>query len=220
MGHYFLKRVIREPFSGISHFLGAAFSVLGLVLLILSAHGHPWRVVSFSIYGATMILLYTSSGLYHSIKTTPRAEYEFMRIDHMNIFLLIAGSCTPVCLVPLRGPWGWSLFGVEWGIALFGVATTYAWNNRPHWVRVAMYIIMGWIVLATIVPLNHAMVNGGMSWLVAGGLFYTVGAVIYAKDKPNLWPGKFSAHDLWHVFVLAGSLCHYIFMLAYIARLN
>lgn len=167
-----------------------------------------------------MILLYTSSGLYHSIKTNPRAEYEFMRIDHLNIFLLIAGSCTPISLVALRGPWGWSLFGVEWGIALFGVATTYLWRNRPHWVRLALYIIMGWLVAVTIVPLSHSIMLGGMVWLVAGGLFYTVGAVVYAKDKPNLWPGKFSAHDLWHMFVLAGSLCHYIVIFHYVARLN
>jgi hemolysin III len=215
----FLKRYIREPFCGLSHFIGAGLSVLGLVLLLIAAHGRPWHTVSYSIYGLTLISLYTSSGLYHSLKVSPRAEFEFMRVDHLNIFLLIAGSCTPVCLVPLRGPWGWSLFGIEWGIAVLGISSTYLWKNRPHWVRITLYIIMGWLVAGTLSPLRASVPEAGLLWLVSGGLFYTVGAAVFALDRPHLWPGKFSAHDLWHVFVLAGSACHFYFIYHFISAI-
>lgn len=213
-----MRKYIREPFCGLSHFGGAAISVVGLVLLLIAAHGRPWHTVSYAVYGVTLIALYTSSGLYHSLKLSERGEYNMMRMDHMNIFLLIAGSWTPICLIALRGAWGWSMFGVQWGLAIFGIITTYVWHSRPHWVRVALYIIMGWLALAAIGQLKAALPSAGFNWLVAGGVVYTLGAVVYATDKPHLWPG-FSAHDLWHIFVLGGSICHFILVFVFLSRM-
>ena len=208
---------IREPFSSLSHSAGAGFSIAALVILLIVARGRPWHTAAFAIYGATLILLYTASALYHSIHASPSNEARLQRFDHIAIFLLIAGTYTPLCLVTLRGAWGWSLLGIEYGLALIGIACSLFWRSAPDWVRVVIYICMGWLVIVAFVPVRHLLPPGGIAWLVAGGLFYTFGTVIFATDRPHLWPGKFSAHDLWHIFVLGGSTCHFILMLCYVA---
>ncbi len=206
-------RGIREPFCALSHLTGAALGVVGLIALLMVADG-PWRIVSYSIYGACLILLYSISGIYHWVR---RGSSFFQRLDHASIYLLIAGTYVPVCLVSLRGPWGWALFGIETGLAAFGVVIAVGWRSQPDWLRVALYIIMGWLALIAIAPLNHALPAPAVRLLVIGGLIYTAGAVIFSLDRPHLWPGRFSAHDLWHLFVLGGSACHFAAILLYIA---
>lgn len=208
---------IREPFNGLSHFLGVGLSIAGLVALILLARGKPWHVSGFSIYGASLILLYLASTLHHSLPVSPRRVQQLLALDQVAIYLLIAGTYTPLCLVTLRGPWGWSLFGVVWGLALFGMAARVFWRSAPQWLPVLLYLVMGWLVVVAMHPILKALPAPGLAWLAAGGIVYTIGAAIYATERPRLWPGRFGAHELWHVFVLAGSACHFVLMAQFIA---
>jgi len=208
---------IREPFCGFSHGLGVLLSIAALVALLILAHGKLWQTISFAVFGVSLIVLYTASTLYHSLWVKPQQIIKLMRFDHVAIFLLIAGTYAPVCLVSLRGAWGWSLFGVEYGLAVIGIVCSLVWKGFPDWARIAIYVIMGWLIMIAIVPASHVLGPAGIAWLFAGGAAYSIGTVVFATDKPHLWPGKFSAHDLWHIFVLVGSACHFILMACVIA---
>lgn len=208
---------IREPFCGLSHGLGIVLSIIGAITLLVVSRGRPWHTASFAIYGATLIALYTSSTLYHSLDVPPRQEDKLMRLDHSAIYGLIAGSYTPICLVALRGAWGWGLLLFVYALAAVGITTTLRWKSAPDWLRVALYVLMGWASIVAFGPLRTALSPQGFAWLVGGGLVYSVGTVIFALDRPHLWPGKFSAHDLWHLFVLGGSACHFVVMLRFVA---
>jgi hemolysin III len=208
---------LREPFSGLSHLGGAALGVAALVVLLALARGKPWHVSGFAIYGATLIVLYTASALYHLLPVSERNVERLRIFDHVGIYLLIAGTYTPICLVPLRGGWGWSLFGVVWGLALFGSVCEIAWRRAPRWLGLALYLTMGWMAVIALGPLMQALSSAGLLWLLAGGLIYSMGAVVYAIERPRLWPGVFGSHDLWHLFVLGGSACHFVLMLRFVA---
>ena len=208
---------IREPFCGLSHGIGAALSVAALVVLLVLAHGKLWQTISFAVFGVSLIVLYTASTLYHSLWVKPKQILALMRFDHIAIFLLIAGTYAPVCLVSLRGAWGWSLFGVEYGLAVIGIVCSLVWKGFPDWARIGIYILMGWLIMVAIVPAIHVLGPTGLAWLFGGGAAYSIGTVVFAADRPHLWPGKFSAHDLWHIFVLAGSACHFVLMAVVIA---
>ena len=210
-------RRIKEPFCGVSHGIGILLSVAALIWLLVLAQGRFWHTLGFAIYGASLIALYTASTLYHSIDVSPRVTEKLMRFDFCAIYLLIAGSYTPVCLISLRGVWGWSLFGAVWTLAIIGIAAILLWKGAPDWLRILLYVVMGWMVLLAFVPLQAAITPAGVQWLVAGGVIYSIGTVIFAIDKPHLWPGKFSAHDLWHLFVLGGSVCHFVVMARFVA---
>jgi hemolysin III len=209
--------VPKEPFSCYSHLLGALLSIVGLVALIAQSVGNPWHVVGFAVYGASLILLYSASTIYHWLVLSPRGDDLLQRFDHAAIFVLIAGSYTPVCLVTLRGGWGWSLFGVVWGVALAGVTLKLFFEHIPRWSTTALYIGMGWIAIVAVVPLVRSVNLGGVMWLLAGGVLYTVGALIYAVRRPDPFPDVFGFHEVFHLFVLAGSVVHFAFMMRYVA---
>jgi len=206
---------LKDPFSGISHLVGAFLSIAALSVLVTLAalQATAWHVVSFSIYGASMILLYTASALYHLLPLSPKGEKVLRILDHVMIFMLIAGTYTPVCLVPLRGGWGWSIFGVVWGLAFAGIFVSTFWIHAPRWVSTGIYLLMGWVCIVAIYPIIKSLTMEGLAWLVAGGLFYSGGAVVYALKKPNPKPGVFGFHEIWHLFVMAGSFCHFMVML-------
>jgi hemolysin III len=210
-------RWIREPFNGLSHGFGAALSIAGLCVLLAAAWGKPWHVTGFVIYGASLILLYAASTLYHSLPVSPRRIGQLLVFDQVAIYLLIAGTYTPVCLVTLRGPWGWSLFGVAWGLALVGIVLRVAWRSAPAWLPWVFYLVMGWISLVALGPLCRSLPPVALMWLFLGGAIYTVGAILLFSRRPRLWPGVFSFHELWHLFVLGGSTCHFILMLQFVA---
>ena len=195
----------------LTHGLGAAFSVAGLVLLVVySAHyGDAWHVVSTAIFGATLVLLYTSSTLYHSFRSE-RLKVRLQKFDHAAIFLLIAGSYTPFLIVTLRGPWGWSLFGVVWGLALIGVVLKFWFAGRFNLVSTIIYVGLGWIVLIALKPLMAALPSAGLLLLFAGGICYTGGAAFY------LWERLPYHHAIWHLWVLGGSVCHWAAVFFYI----
>jgi hemolysin III len=199
-----------EIANSITHGVGGLLAIAGLVVLTTFAalKGSAWHVVACSIFGATMVLLYTISTLYHGIQP-PRAKAVFRVLDHSAIFLLIAGTYTPFTLINLRGPWGWSLFGVIWGLALLGVVFQIGLLRRPV-VSVLLYIAMGWTVLVAMKPLIATVPPGGIVLLVSGGLAYTLGVVLYA------WRGLPYGHAMWHVFVLAGSVLHFFAILFYV----
>lgn len=200
-----------EKLNAWTHLVGTVLALTGTALIIVLAAlgGDPWKVVSVSIYGATLIILYSASTLYHSVQG--RAKAVLRKFDHHSIYLLIAGSYTPFCLVSLRGPWGWSLFGVVWGLALLGMVQELRPKNGARLVSMLIYIVMGWAALVALVPLKSALGAAGFAWLAAGGLVYTIGIVFYALDARLR-----HAHGIWHVFVLAGSAVHYFAILFYV----
>jgi hemolysin III len=202
-----------ERLNSYTHLLGAVAAAAGLAVLVVLAaqQGDAWKLVSFSIYGASLFLLYFFSTLYHS--TRGRAKSIFQVFDHNAIYLLIAGSYTPFTLVTLRGAWGWTLFGLIWGLAVLGMVVDSLHNkNARRILPITIYIVMGWLVLIAFKPLLAALPYAGVLWLVAGGLFYTLGIVFYALDKKLR-----HAHGIWHLFVLAGSISHYLAVLLYVA---
>jgi len=197
---------------------GALASIVGLTLLVVFAaiKADAWHVVSFSIFGITMILMYTSSFLYHAVNASDRVLTIFRKVDHVMIFMLIAGSYTPICLVPLRGPWGWSIFGTVWGIALIGTGLKIWVPGVPRWISTGIYLIMGWMCVIAIYPLVKNLSAAGLFWLGLGGVFYSIGAVVYALKKPNPFPGLFGFHEIWHLFVMSGSICHFWLVFKYL----
>ena len=213
-----LSKRLREPVSGLTHLAGAALALVALAVMVSAAatQATAWHVVSFSIYGTSLVLLYLASSLYHLLPLSPEGVRKLRRLDHMAIFLLIAGSYTPFCLVPLRGPWGWSMFGVVWGLAAAGIVLKILWLQAPRWVTAGIYLGMGWVVIIAVHPLVQALPRGGMFWMAAGGLCYSGGAVIYATRRPDPWPGVFGFHEIWHLWVMAGSACHFWAIFHYI----
>lgn len=203
---------LKDPVSALTHLAGALLSVVGLVVLMMRALsiGTVWHLVSYATFGISLILLYTASTVYHSLRVSERTTLALRKLDHMMIFLLIAGTYTPFTLVPLRGPWGWWLFGIIWGCAAVGIAVKMLWMGAPRWVSTAFYVAMGWAVVVAAYPLTRAMGGASLLWLAAGGVAYTVGAVFYATKWPNPWPGKFGFHETWHLMVMAGSAAHFV----------
>ena len=201
-----------ERFNSISHLAGAALALAGTAVLVVSAAqvGDPWKIVSFSIYGAMLVAMYVFSTLYHSVRG--RAKNVLRKFDHCAIYLLIAGSYTPFALVSLRGPWGWSLLGSVWTLAVLGIAQEVWLAKGARVLSLIIYVVMGWLALVAISPLWLALEPAGFAWLVTGGALYTVGMLFYAAD------GKFRhGHGVWHLFVLGGSACHFFTVLLHVA---
>jgi hemolysin III len=197
--------------NSVTHGIGAVLSIAALVLLVVfaSLSGDTWRIVSFSIYGTTLFILYLSSTLYHSF-TNEKAKHFFNILDHSSIFLLIAGTYTPITLVPLRGPWGWTLFGLIWTMAIGGIITKIFLIGRYKMLSVALYIVMGWLALIAIKPMLEIVPRGFLIWLLIGGICYTFGVIFYAIKKVPYF------HFIWHLFVLGGSISHFFGILFYL----
>ena len=200
-----------ERFNSISHLVGAGLAVTGSIVLITIAArlGDPWKIVSFSIYGAMLVALYVFSTVYHSVRG--RAKDILRKLDHCAIYMLIAGTYTPFALVSLRGTWGWWLLGIVWSLALIGIAQELWLGNRTRVLSLVLYVLMGWLALVAVVPLWHALTPPGFAWLLAGGALYTGGLVFYATDH-RLRHG----HGVWHLFVVGGSGCHFYTILSYV----
>jgi hemolysin III len=207
---------IREPVNGATHFIGFLLAGVGTVLLLRMAQG-PNELVAFGVYGATLILLFGASTLYHTLTVPDRPGRALRTLDHIAMYFLIAGTYTPVALVTLRGPLGWTLLAAVWLIAIAGIPFKLFFLDAPVWLSTGTYLAMGYLALVAVVPIARAVSFRGLAWLIAGGLAYTVGAVIYARQHPDPFPGRFGHHEIWHVLVLAGSGCHFAFMLYHVA---
>ncbi len=207
---------IREPVNGVSHLVGLLMAGAGTILLLQLARD-PGQLVAFAIYGATLILLYGASTLYHTLPLTERPLRALRTLDHIAIYFLIAGTYTPVALITLDGALGWTILGTVWLIALAGIPFKLFFLDAPVWLSTATYLGMGYLALVAVVPIARAVSLGGLAWLIAGGIAYTIGAIIYARRRPDPFPGRFGHHEIWHLLVLAGSACHYAFMIYYVA---
>lgn len=193
-----------EIFNSITHGLGATLSIAALVLLIVfsTIKGTAWHIVSFTIYGTTLVILYLESTLYHSL-TNKRAKRLFRKFDHMSIFILIAGTYTPYCLTILRGYLGWTIFGVVWGCTILGIILKAFFTGKRDVLSTILYILMGWLIIIAIRPIYLLMPFRGFMFLVLGGVLYTLGTLFYFRDKMNF------NHGIWHLFVMAGSIFHF-----------
>jgi hemolysin III len=202
---------LEEKINIVSHVAGLVFGCVALVLLVTRAslHGNAWHVVSFSIFGASLIFLYAASAVYHSAKN-PVLRNRLRVVDHASIYALIAGTYTPFALVTLNGPTGWVIFGITWGLALSGIILKLFFTGKYHLVSTLMYVFMGWIIIFAIKPLINNLSSEGLFWLFAGGMAYTIGAILYSIKKI-----KFN-HAIFHVFVLIGSASHFVSVYFYI----
>ena len=217
-----MQITIREPGSAITHFIAMMMAVFAATpLLIKAALSSDGKItlLALGIFCISMILLYGASATYHSLNISGKALRIFRKIDHMMIFVLIAGSYTPVCLIILGGKLGYTLLSVVWGIALFGMILKACWVTCPKWFSSIIYIAMGWICLGVFGTLWNVLPHAAFGWLLAGGIIYTIGGVIYAL-KLSIFNGKhkfFGSHEIFHLFVMGGSICHFIFMYLYVA---
>ena len=215
-----MQITIREPGSAITHFIGMMLAVFAAMPLLAKAGmtGNSADVTAMMIFALSMVSLYGASTLYHSINVTGRVLKIFKKLDHMMIFVLIAGSYTPVCMIVLGGESGYKLLAAVWGIALAGILIKAFWVTCPKWFSSVIYIAMGWVCVFVFGELLATLPRAAFLWLLTGGLFYTVGGVIYALKCPifNLKHKWFGSHEIFHVFVMLGSACHFIFMYHYV----
>jgi hemolysin III len=208
----------KDPVSGLTHLGGAIFSIVGLVVLIRYAErfGTVKHIVAFAIFGVALILLYTASALYHLLDVPEKISTLLRRIDHMMIYVLIAGTYTPVCVIGLTGDWGLSMLVTVWALAAAGIIMTVVWFGAPRWLTTAVYLLMGWLVVFAFYPLIYALPVGAITWLAIGGLLYTVGAVVYGCKWPKINGQWFGFHEIFHLFVIAGSMGHFWLMYKYL----
>ena len=205
------KKYLREPVNGITHLAGGLLASVGLGVLLATAAraGRVDQLVAFGIFGFSLISMYTASALYHLLPLSPAGVARLRRVDHMSIFVLIAGTYTPFCLLALEGAWQAGLLALIWSLALCGILLKLLWMDAPRWLSVVLYLGMGWVALVAAPALFRAVPIGGMAWVLAGALAYTTGALVYGFKRPNPVPGVFGFHELWHLFVMAGSACHF-----------
>lgn len=215
-----MKNIFRDPVSGLTHLFGALASLIGLIILIIYElnipNSTPLGLVAVIMFGISLILLYTASSVYHLVKSSDKVIKILRKLDHSMIFVLIAGTYTPVCLISLNGKLRWIMFISIWALAVIGVSFKMIWFNCPRWLSTLFYVFMGWIAVFLISPISKAININGIVWLILGGVFYTVGAVIYGTKWPKINSKVFGFHEIFHLFVLAGSFCHYFMVFKYV----
>jgi hemolysin III len=213
--------MLREPANALTHLAGSLLSLIALVVLVHIGlgTGSSRALLSLSIYGLSQLALYTASTLYHGLRLAPVAMEWLLRLDCILVFVFIAGTYTPVCLIALHQGWRWGLLGVVWGVALGGLVLKLVWLHAPIWLSTTLYIAMGWVALAAIPALVQAVPGAGIGWFVAGGVIYTIGALIFVFDRPWPHPGAFEAHAIWHLCVVGGSGCCFWAIIRYVVPL-
>jgi len=211
---------MREPVNGLTHLFAAIVALIGLVILIILGWGDPGRVLSLAVYGVSLVLLFSASASYHLINASPQAAQRLRKFDHSAIYLLIAGTYTPICFNMFDGFWKWGMLGIVWGLALAGIAVKLFFIKAPRGLTAGVYIIMGWLCIFGFQEILAALPPGALAWLLAGGIVFTLGAVVYVTKFPNFVPGKFGFHEVWHIFVILGALAHFIMIAVYVAPLN
>lgn len=214
----------KDPGSAITHFIGMLMALFAATPLLIKAAGEPDRVhiISLSIFIISMILLYGASATYHSLDLSEKSNRILRKLDHMMIFVLIAGSYTPICLIVLGGRSGWTLFAIVWGIAIGGIIIKAFWITCPKWFSSVLYIAMGWVCVLAFTQIINSLSKPAFYWLLAGGVIYTVGGIIYALKLPifNSKHKNFGSHEIFHLFVMGGSICHFILMYVFVAGMS
>lgn len=213
-----MAKIFREPINAITHLMGALFAVIGLVILLIATiriNNTPTSIISIVIFGISMILLYSASGIYHMVIGSDKLIGFLQKVDHSMIFVLIAGTYTPFCLLGLEGVWKWTFITVIWCLAIVGVMLSIFYIKMPRFIKTTLYIFMGWIAIIAIYPLYISLSFMGVLWLLIGGISYTIGGVIYALKRPN-FSLIFGSHEIFHIFVMMGTSFHYWSILKYI----
>lgn len=214
-----LDKHLYEPISCLTHLFGVFLSLIGTVLLVALSWGNNLHVYSFIVYGLSSIILYAASSALHGFKVSNQQRRLLLKLDHVGIFCLIAGSYTPIALLRLKEHnifLGWGLFLLVWLLAAAGMTVKLRWLDLNHWYSTGFYVSLGWLALLVLGPLTQTLSSGALMLLLLGGIFYTAGAVIFGLQRPNFYPGVFGHHELWHLFVLAGGASHYFMMLIYL----
>lgn len=214
-----LDEYFHEPINCLTHLFGAFFSLIGMIILLATSWGSAMHIISFSIYGLSSIMLYLASSALHGLKVNPETRRLLLKLDHVGIFCLIAGTYTPLALITLQANHpvlGWLFFTLVWSLAGIGMTVKLRWLDSNHWYSTIFYVALGWLAVFFLGPITQALSTGALALIILGGLLYTGGAVIFGLQKPNFYPGFFGHHELWHLFVLAGGTCHYLFMLFYV----
>jgi hemolysin III len=208
---------LREPVSGLIHLVSALLALAGLIMLISASNGQSLKMISVVIYGTSLVMLFSASAIYHLVNTREVVLKRLRKFDHAAIYVLIAGTYTPICLNFFTGILRWGFLGFIWLFAVAGVIVKVFVINAPRWVTAGIYLVMGWMAILVIKPMLSAIPISGLLWLLAGGLFFTFGAVIYITKKLDFIPNVFGFHEVWHIFVTLGCLCHFILIYQFIA---
>ena len=204
---------LRDPVSGLTHLGAAALSLAGLILLAVIGWGNAAKFASVLVYGIALTLMFAASATYHMVKASPKTIEVLRKIDHSAIYLLIAGTYTPFCINAFHGFWKWGLLSIIWALALLGVGIKVFIIRVPRWVNAGVYLIMGWMILSAGGEMLRTLSPVTMTWLIVGGIIYTLGAVVYITKKLDFAPGIFGFHEVWHIFVILAAAAHYISVL-------
>jgi hemolysin III len=207
----------REPVNGLTHFFAAIAAGIGSIVLIVLGWQNLGKLISLSVYGLSLVLLFAASAAYHMVKVKPAALEIFRKLDHSAIYLLIAGTYTPFCVIMFTGFWKWGLLGIIWALALVGIVVKIFIIRAPRWLTAGVYVMMGWLCTAAIGEMLRVLPAGALAWLVTGGVIYTLGALVYITKKLDFIPGKFGFHEVWHIFVILGALAHFVAIAVYVA---
>ncbi len=205
---------MREPVNSLTHWGGAILAVIGLITLLIVGWSTPAKVISLTVYGTSLIFLFSASATYHMVQVKDKALEIFRKIDHSAIYVLIAGTYTPFCVSALTGYWKWGMLTVIWSLAVIGIVVKIFYIRAPRWLNAGIYIVMGWLVLAVIGQIVANLSPWVLTWLIVGGVTYTLGAVVYMTKMFNFKPGVFGFHEVWHIFVLLAALFHFIAVLS------
>jgi hemolysin III len=201
---------VREPFNSISHLIGAALTLPAACFLIARGGDTPVKILSFAIYGISLFFMFGASGIYHASDASPKVLQRLRKIDHSAIYLLIAGTYTPFCAIAFSGLWRWGLLAIIWTLAVAGIVLKIFFIKMPRGVTAGIYVGMGWLSVFAAREFTAALSPKSITWLVAGGILYTVGAMIYITKKGDFSPGKFGFHEVWHIFVLLAAAAHFV----------
>lgn len=205
---------LREPVNSLTHWGGAILAVIGLIALLIVGWSTPAKLISLVVYGVSLIFLFSASATYHMVQVKDKALEIFRKIDHSAIYVLIAGTYTPFCVNALTGFWKWGMLIVIWSLAVIGIVVKIFYIRAPRWLNAGIYIVMGWLVLAVIGQIVANLSPWVLTWLIVGGVTYTLGAVVYMTKMFNFKPGVFGFHEVWHIFVLLAALFHFIAVLS------
>jgi hemolysin III len=212
-----MRLILREPVNGLTHLAAAVAAAVGVVILLYFAYGALPERIAILIYGISLVLMFSASATYHLANARPQVTLWLRKLDHSAIYLLIAGTYTPICIHFFEGFWRWGILAIVWTMALTGIAVKLFIIRAPRWLTAGIYLLMGWMAVIAIREMLAAMPVGALVWLLAGGIFFTLGALVYILKRPDFFPGVFGFHEMWHIFVIMGCLAHFILVAAYVA---
>lgn len=208
-----MLRKLREPVNSLTHWCGAILALIGLIVLLVVSWGMPAKVISLAIYGVSLIFLFSASATYHMVLVKEKVLEIFRKVDHAAIYCLIAGTYTPFCVNAFSGFWKWGMLSIIWSLALVGILVKIFYIRAPRWLNAGIYLVMGWLCLAAIGQMLAVLPVWVISWLIAGGIIYTLGAVVYITKIFNFVPGVFGFHEVWHIFVMLAAAAHFVAVL-------